>query len=95
MAQATLRFCTNRRSRVPTWHVGIDDDEGDHHEMLIDDVAVDIPKILADYGLGRASVDIREDEPSTDVEAVLVATGRAARSLARFTDPKITSIKGG
>ncbi len=95
MGQATLRFCTNRRSGVQAWHAGIDDSEGDHHEMVLADIAVDIPKLLERFGLGRGSVDIREDEQSTDVEAVLAAVGRSANSLARYSDPKITAIREG
>jgi hypothetical protein len=95
MVQATLRFCTNRRTGLQAWHAGIDADDGDHHEFVIEDVALDIANMISNYGLGRGTVDIREDEASSNVEAVLAATGRAARSLARYSDPKITAIQEG
>ncbi len=95
MAQATLRFCTNRRSGLQAWHAGIDADDGDHYEFVFDDLGADIARMIETYRLGRDSVDIREDEESKDVEEVLAAAGRTARSLARFTAPKITAIKEG
>lgn len=46
--------------------------------------------VVAELGLGVGSIDVREDVPADDYDAVLTALGRRCRTAARYTDPRFT-----
>lgn len=97
MAQATLRYCTHKRTGVTAWHFGVDqtiDGDVEHTEGRLADAA-EIPAWLVLYGLGKQSVDVIEAEPAADVDDVMAALGRAAKTLGRYAEPKFTAILEG
>lgn len=78
------------RHTAEGWHLGFETPD-----PLVDNfdrpVRVDeIGTVVAELGLGVGSIDVREDVPTEDYDAVLTALGRRCRSASRATDARIT-----